>query len=647
MRKWYKFILAITILIWLAPVVTQASDYPLLANYYLRWQISDQEARDLAQWDLLVLDMQNAITSPAALQTIRQLNPDIKILAYLTVEEVQDRHNDTSLLNPWRQVYDIVNTHDWWLRNQNGERISFWPGTHMIDVSNNAWQDWLISFLQNSVMTDFDWDGIFLDNCFASVSWLDSKISVSDERWRAGLSNLLNNLKNSLPSDKLLVINSSSYYADKVNGRMYEGWPRTKEDWDTAWQDLQNVMHNTLEPHTIIINTNTENVYEPADYQAMRFGLSSALLAGSFYSFDFGDQNHAQTWWYDEYNEYLGQALNAPYKVNNNSVWRRDFSNGTVLLNNNANINLVDLGGEYEKIKGQQDKIVNNGELISQVEIGANDGVVILKRVKKLTDVAFTNGGLVRVYNGRGDISRNSFFVSDSSLAGGVRIIRIDLNGDGQLDKVVAADNWVEIYDKNNNLVKHFYPYTENYHWGINLTVGDLNGDGWSEIITGTERGGGPQIRIFSSDGRLINPGWFAFGKDFRGGVSVAVADLNNNGQLEIIAGAGYGGGPHVRVFNSMGKLLSAGFMAFSPDWRYGVTVSAGDLDGDDRAEIIAMPGKGGPVEVGIFDSFGRELNRWTAAAEKQNLAWEIGITDLDGNGQADILLIKPNPFAF
>lgn len=646
----YTFIIVIIFSLCL-PQISFAitDDFPKLANYFLQWKIDYSMAQELAKWDVLVLDMQNQYTSESTLKEIKRLNPNISLLAYMTVEEVQDQHIFADSNNPWRIVYNEVERNNLWLRNVNGEKVSFWPGTSMIDVSNTVWQSWLPGFFKNNILINNYWDGIFLDNCFDGISWIDSSTVVSDSAWKLGMSNLLKSLDNSL-EDSILVINSSSVYKDNINGRLYEGWPKVYTgNWQSNINDYFTMNAVVNEPKTIIINSNTNNQNNRQDYQMMRFGLTSTLLADGYYSFDYGDQNHAQTWWYDEYDQYLGKAINEPQnllKDNSYGLWRRDFEQGTILINPSLTDHRIKLGGEFEKIDGEQDPLINDGSIVTSVNIPSQDGLIILRRSKIVNNAVFRNGSFAWVYDRLGNEKRNGFFVYDNVAPGNSKVVQVDLDSDGSLDKVISGDNWIDIYNKN-IFVKRIYPYTEKYNQGINFTVGDLNGDGWVEIITGTERGGGPQIRVFSSDGCLINPGFFAYAKNFRGGVSVSVADTNNNGSMEIIAGAGYGGGPHVRIFDASGKLLSPGFMAFDPSFRGGVTVATADIDNDGITEIVTTPGRGGEAEVRVFNIDGQLTNQWSLGKADNSLGLELALVDLDEDGEQEIVTMTRNIFAW
>jgi hypothetical protein len=60
-------------------------------------------------------------------------------------------------------------------------------------------------------------------------------------------------------------------------------------------------------------------------------------------------------------------------------VWRRDFEGGVVLLNATGDAQTIDLGGEYLKIDGTQDRSVNDGSTVNAVTVGAFDGIILLR----------------------------------------------------------------------------------------------------------------------------------------------------------------------------------------------------------------------------------------------------------------------------
>ncbi|MFH1173293.1 MAG: hypothetical protein V1692_02070, partial [bacterium] len=107
---------------------------------------------------------------------------------------------------------------------------------------------------------------------------------------------------------------------------------------------------------------------------------------------------------------------------------------------------------------------------------------------------------------------------------------------------------------------------------GVNLAVGNVDNDSLAEIITAPRGNGGPHVKVFEYTG-LLKSQFFAYNSFFYGGVSLAVTDINLDNQLEIITAAGPGGGPHVRAFDKLGA-LKLEFFAFDAQMTKGLRIA-------------------------------------------------------------------------
>ena len=177
-------------------------------------------------------------------------------------------------------------------------------------------------------------------------------------------------------------------------------------------------------------------------------------------------------------------------------------------------------------------------------------------------------GPQVNVYNTSGVLQR-SFLAYSASFSGGVRVAVGDVNGDGVPDIVTAAGPGggphVEVFDgKTGQMIQSFFAYAPNFTGGVNIAVADVNGDGFADIVTGAGAGGGPHVEVFSGkDGSLLQS-FFAYDAGFSGGVSVAAGDVTGDGRADIITGAGAGGGPHVKVFDGQLGTVVRSFFAYT-----------------------------------------------------------------------------------
>jgi hypothetical protein len=633
------------------------------ANYFLRsGPTLDQSIDELAKFDLIVIPVEAQVYNESFFSEIRSINNDIVILAYVATVSWNDLYWDDPL---HQYLYDHIDE-DWWLTDSSGKQVSVWPGTRALNL-NTGWSDYLPAFVHEEILSTQLWDGIFYDEVQDSISWLgdvdvnrdgnkDSAASA-DSLWEDRYVDLFSATRTLVGNDYVIISNGSSNpeFAKHLNGRMFETFPSsegTLAQWESKTREYLDLEGLVDSPAVHVVNVNTENTGEEDDYQRVRFGLTTTLLGNGFFSFDYGTEDHAQLWTYDEYDAYLGAPKTTLQNVHNpqqtsidTGVWFREFEEGQVIVNATSSSVTVRLDGEFEKIHGTQDLEVNDGSIVYEVTIPSQDGIVLLRPIEEILDATYVNGAFARIYDAQGNTKRTGFFAYDSAIRGGLQVIHFDTDNDGFYETIAANDTYVYMYNDDGSLHTRFAPYTESYNHGINISVGDIENDGSVEIVTGTESGGGPHVRVFNADGVLINPGFFAYADSFRGGVNVSIGDLNGDNIKEIICGAGVGGGPHVRVFKKDGTLINPGFFAYDEDFRGGVHVAVGDVDGNNIDEIVTGPGLGGPPLARTWDRDGNLQNEFYVFDSTQRDGLEVVVADIDRDGLDDIIGLTADVF--
>lgn len=310
-----------------------------------------------------------------------------------------------------------------------------------------------------------------------------------------------------------------------------------------------------------------------------------------------------------------------------------------------------------------------NGDGFSDVIVGA-----------QFHDGTLTNEGRVRCYPGAAASISNT---ADRVLPGPVgssaygRTVSSagDVNGDGYSDVIIGAPGGNRAYvhygsAAGTSLVPD-RTYIQMAIAGFGYCVsgaGDVNGDGFSDVIIGAEQGGAVHVYHGSSAGLSAAPNWTVSGTvNTRFGFSVSCAgDVNADGYADVIIGhPGYNtGAGRAMVYHGSPTGLSA-----TPDWisapfdaphlpnsNYGEGVDgAGDVNGDGYSDVIIGAGgfnsergrvvifHGGPGGLPALPAsiFNHTLVGQRFGSNPHSGACASGVGDVNGDGYSDVIMAR------
>lgn len=193
----------------------------------------------------------------------------------------------------------------------------------------------------------------------------------------------------------------------------------------------------------------------------------------------------------------------------------------------------------------------------------------------------------------------------------------------------------ITITDMDGKIVSSFFAYNANFNGGVKVVTADVNGDGQNEIITVPNNNGGPHVRVFDQRGNVLAQ-FMALDAQFRGGLNITAGDLDKDGSAEIVISSNGGTQPFVKVYNFRGQLQSE-FLAYSSFFTGGVNLTTADVDQDGRLEIITAPAGGGGPHIRVFKKDGSLVSQFMAFDATVRSGFSLVASDVNNDRRLDI----------
>jgi uncharacterized repeat protein (TIGR01451 family) len=232
---------------------------------------------------------------------------------------------------------------------------------------------------------------------------------------------------------------------------------------------------------------------------------------------------------------------------------------------------------------------------------------------------------------------------------------------------VVGSDDgcngppWVRVIDPNSGVeLSRFLAYDSRFRGSVRVATGDVTGDGVAEIITAPSRNAIGEVRVFQRDllganqqngvsewTELVQYRTLAFGPKYRGGVEVAVADIDGDRVNDIVTAMSINAGM-VNVFKvtpgASDPVANSPFKSFRgapAGTNNGVMISAGDYIPGGFGEIAVGTNSGTRALVRIFDVSGTPtvVRSFNPFANRFRGGVTLSTADYDGNGSLDLIV--------
>ena len=262
------------------------------------------------------------------------------------------------------------------------------------------------------------------------------------------------------------------------------------------------------------------------------------------------------------------------------------------------------------------------------------------------TTVTSLGDGQISIRHQNGQLQN---FTPFPGYHGALNVTTINRNGGAQPDGIMVAvagpsSPHVLVVDAATGKVSSsFYAFDPGFKGGVSVTGGLAKVDGVTRslLICGASAGSEPSVSLFDADTGNSLGAFYSFDKAYKGGVRVTLSEPETDGKSLVVVASTINS--HVVAFDPGNYLQPvSSFYAFEPDLApKGMQVAAGDLDNDGNVEIIAASNAGPKSpEIFVFNAYGMQKSNkhFLAFTGDNKTGVRVAVADYDRDGKLDIL---------
>ncbi len=268
------------------------------------------------------------------------------------------------------------------------------------------------------------------------------------------------------------------------------------------------------------------------------------------------------------------------------------------------------------------------------------------------SEIGSTSQPWVTVIDPTSGVIRSRFLAYEPSFRGGVRVAVGDVIPGGTPEIITASgpgragEIRVFLQDGTELPAYRTLPFSARYRGGLEVAVGEVNGDNAIDIVAAASRGPGlVNVYFVSPDAADPVPAtpsrsFQAFPSSYLGGATVATADIGTfaggvatnanaaDGKMEVVVASGVGLSPLIRAYDlSVGASVVRTITPFSPSFRGGLSVSAGRFDNNSIDDIVVTGGYGSGSRIEVYS--GRPAPNTTGLLATQQAFAALGRRNL------------------